>query len=156
MKTQNIRTKLFVLLIALVAVTAMWSAWGERHVMAIQDSEINSFSWGCAPGQTARLTVINSAEERGLIINWKFLDSEGRTLAEGPEPHIIPAGKMKSFDVSADELDAVRDRFGRIQMRAVVTGFGNQNDRNLHASVEVIDNATGKTTFTTVFSSNNL
>ena len=83
MKTQNIRTKLVVSVIALVAVAAMWLP-GERHVMAIQDSEINSFSWGCAPGQTARLTVINSAEERGFIIDWKFLDSEGRTLAEGP------------------------------------------------------------------------
>ena len=65
---------------------------------------------------------------------------------------------MMSFDLSADELDAVRDRFGRIQMRAVVTGVGNPNEisGSLHASVEVIDNATGKTTFTTVFSSNNL
>ena len=105
--------------------------------------------------------MLNCGEEKGLVTDWKFLDGAGRTLARGPEPHIIPAGQFRSFDVNGDELGAERDRFGRIQMRAVVTMLGGPDTKGKKGepcvSVEVIDNATGRTTFSTKAAcSNNL
>lgn len=138
--------KLFVTAIALVTGVAIWSAWGARPAQAIQDSEDFPSPIGITFGQTARLNVLNSGEEKGLVINWKFLDSAGRVLARGPEPHLIPPGQFRSFDVNGDELNALRDRFGRIQILAVVRALGGPDTKNLHTSLEVFDNATGKTT----------
>lgn len=148
MKTKNTQTKLFALTFAvvLIALAAIWFGWNVNSVQAVQDSEINSFPWGVTYGQTARLNVLNCGDDQGFIINWKFLDGDGRVLKRGPEPQIILPGKTVSFDLNADELNAPRDRFGRIQMRAVVKGIGDPNEfnRNVSVSVEVIDNANGK------------
>lgn len=157
MKTVKTTTKLFATVIALVAAAAIWSAWGARQAQALADSEMVLEPIGITSGQTARLSVLNSGEEKGLVVNWKFLDSAGRILARGPESHLIPAGQFRSFDVDGDELGAERDRFGRIQMRAVVTMLGGPDTKGEHCiSVEVIDSATGKTSFTTKFCQNNL
>jgi len=150
MKTKNTQTNLFALTFSVVsiALAAICFGWNTNSVQAVQDSEINSFSFGTAIGQTARLNVLNCGDDQGFIINWKFLDGDGSVLKRGPEPRIIPPGKIISFDVNGDELNAPRDRFGRIQMRAVVKGIGNPDifQRNVSVSVEVIDNATGKST----------
>jgi len=148
MKTKNTQTKLVALTFAvvLIALAAIWFGWNTNSVQAVQDSEINSFSFGAAVGQTARLNVLNCGDDQGFIINWKFLDGNGSVLKRSPEPRNIPPGKTISFDVNADELNAPRDRFGRIQMRAVVKGLGGPDtfNRNASVSVEVIENATGK------------
>jgi hypothetical protein len=160
MKTAKTTIKLFPTVIVLVAVAVIWSAWGAKRARAISDSEMTLSTIGITFGQTARLNVLNGGEVKGYVIDWKFLDSAGRILAQGQEPHLIPAGQFRSFDVNGDELGAERDRFGRIQMRAVVTMLGGPDTRDTTgehcASVEVIDNATGKTTFTTKFCQNNL
>ena len=130
--------------VVLIALTAICFGWNTNSVQAVQDSEISSFSFGTAIGQTARLNVLNCGDEQGIIINYKFLDSDGRVLVRGPEPDRIAPGKTVSYDVN--DVNAPRDRFGRIQMRAVVKGIGNPNEfnRNVSVSVEVIDNANGK------------
>jgi hypothetical protein len=51
-----------------------------------------------------------------------------------------------SFDLDGDSIGHTRDRFGRVQAQAVVTAIGNPEVKNLHVSVEVFDNATGRTT----------
>jgi hypothetical protein len=160
MKTAKTKMKLLATIIALVVTSAIWSAWGARQAHAVQDSETILSPIGITFGQTARLSVLNSGEAKGLVINWKFLDSAGRTLAQGQEPYLIPDGQFRSFDVNGDELGAERDRFGRIQMRAVVTMLGGPDTKDNNGepcvSIEVIDNATGKTAFTTKFCQNNL
>jgi hypothetical protein len=160
MKTAKTTTKLLATVIALVAAAAIWSAWGARQAQATQDSETILSPIGITFGQTARINVLNTGEAKGLIVNWKVLDSAGRTMAQGPEPHLIPPGQFRSFDVNGDDMTAERDRFGRIQMRAVMTMLGGLDTRGKKGdhcvSVEVIDNATGKTSFTTKFCQNNL
>lgn len=134
--------------VVLIALAAIWFGLNTNSVQAVRDSEINSFSFGTAGGQTARLNVLNCGDAQGIIIDYKFLDGGGSVLKRSPEPHNIPPGKTVSFDLNADELTAPRDRFGRIQMRAVVKGLGGPDtfQRNVSVSVEVIDNATGKST----------
>jgi hypothetical protein len=144
MKTRNRRTIqiVFALAVALAIILAPWIA---RRVDALAEDH-NQFVVGLSSGQTARLSALNSGEEIGIIVDYKIFDSQGRVLAQSPERQAIPPGQMGSFDLNADELNATRDRFGRIQIRAVAQSVGNQNDNDLHVSLEVFDNATGKTT----------
>ncbi len=96
---------------------------------------------------------VNNCKASGYVINWKFLDSMGRVIAQSDGRVFLPTDQFRSFDVNGDSLDVERDRFGRIELRAVVTAIGNPEEKNLKVSVEVIDNTTGKTT---VFCQNNL
>jgi hypothetical protein len=152
MKTR-IRTSRYLeiaIVISLVAVLMMSRAGG---VGAFQDSEDMPPPFGLTQGQTARLNVLNSSEAGGYAINWKFLDSMGRVVAQSDGRTFIPADQFRSFDVNGDSLDVARDAFGRIQLRVVVTTIGNPNDTQPKVSVEVLDNSSGKTT---VFCANNL
>ncbi|HEY3040496.1 MAG TPA: hypothetical protein VGJ66_17285 [Pyrinomonadaceae bacterium] len=148
MKTRNRRWKLVGLFIGIVlTVVGGWLFGSSTSVKAVQDPENMPGSFGLARGQTARLNVLNSGEQRGYIIDWKFLDSLGRVVSEGPQPHLIPVDQFKSFDLDADSLAIAGDQFGRIQLRAVVTALGGPDTNNLHVSLEVFDKDTGKTTF---------
>jgi hypothetical protein len=147
MKTAMTTRKLFATAIALVVAAALWFSWGQRPAQAIQDSEDHPSPIGLTNGQTARLTALNRGQDRGIIIICRFLDSEGRTLSETPEPHLLLPGHMSTFDLNADNINASRiGSFGRIQVLGVVRAVGDANDKNLHVSLEVFDNATGKTT----------
>src|SRR5262245_41622836 len=149
MKTAKTTMKLFATAIALVTAVAIWSAWGARQAQAVQDSEEVLSSIGITSGQTARLNVLNSGEERGIVIDWRFFDGQGRVLAQSPERQLIPPGQMRSFDLNADEVNATRDRFGRVQVIAIIRALGGpdtKEKKNLHTSLEIFDNATGKTT----------
>ena len=63
------------------------------------------FVVGLASGQTARLNALNSGEEKGYVIDWKFLDTQGRVLAQSQESVFLPAVQMKSFDLNAADLE---------------------------------------------------
>src|SRR5215813_12861213 len=106
MKIRSIRTKLIVVVIAMVAAAVIWMTSPARHVLAVQDPEYTPSPFGLAPGQTARLSILNSGEARGYIIVWKFLDSTGRVLAQAAERTFIPTDQFRSIDVDGDALDA--------------------------------------------------
>jgi hypothetical protein len=149
MKTAKTTTKLFATAIALVTAAVIWAALGARRTQAVQGSEdflpyIEQI--GVTSGQTARLSALNSGENRGIIIDWRFLDSQGRVLAQSPESQLIPPGQMRSFDLNANEVNATRDPFGRVQVIAIIRTLGGPDTKSLHVSLEVFDNATGKTT----------
>lgn len=146
MKTRSGRTKLIATALTIVAFAAILTIWNARRVDALAEDHNHQFVVGLTSGQTARLSALNSGEEIGIIVDYKCFDSLGRILAQSPERRLIPPGQMRSFDLNADELNVTRDRFGRIQMRAVVAPLGGPDTKNLHASLEVFDNATGKTT----------
>jgi len=149
MKTAKTTKKLFVTAIALVTTAAIWATLGARRAQAFQGSEtllpyIETI--GIAAGQTARLNAINTNADRGIVIDWKFLDSQGRILARSREPQLIPPGQMRSFDLNADEVNVTRDPSSRVQVIAIIRTIEDPDTIYLHTSLEVIDNATGKTT----------
>ncbi len=154
MKTRNRITKWLSSVALAAALISLWAIWPVSRVKAIGDPADGKYGLGLARGQIARLTVINSGEERGFIINWKFLDSENRALAQSDGAVEMLPGQMKSFDLDGDALNTARDRFGRIQFRAKVSGSGQRRDLNHHFQilVEIFDNDTGKTT-ATIYSS---
>lgn len=151
MRTQN-RTKFFAIVTTLFALAASWTLWGATRVDAVQDnsprprvcggSSLLPDPFGVASNQTARVNVANPAAEVMIIVPCIF-DADGNLLKDFGRATVAP-GHTMSFDLDADSLVPPRDRFGRIQMRVVVTT--EEGGPEPHLSVEVIDNATGKTT----------
>jgi hypothetical protein len=92
---------------------------------------------GIVAGQTARVTAANTGT-RAIIIDWRILDSNGAVLSR-IERQIIEPGKMISLDFNADNV--VREG-QRIQIRVDV----GSNSKDIVSSLEIFDNATGKTT----------
>ena len=132
------------ILAALTFATALVAVAPAEAVIAI----IAPDPVGIVSGQTVRLTVLNRGlgrlAERGIVINWRFLDAAGQVLKQGAGCVNIGAGKMMWFDLPYIELGA---RAGeRVQLRPEVIALGGPDTRNLGASVEVIDDATGQTT----------
>src|SRR5262245_56488450 len=123
MKTAKTTKKLFVTAIALVTTAAIWATLGARRAEAFQASAtflpyIETI--GIASGQTARLNALNTNAERGIMVDWKFLDSQGRILAQSREPQLIPPGQMRSFDLNVGEVNVKRDPFSRVQVMAII------------------------------------
>ena len=152
MKTRNKRTKLVAMVTAVVALAASWAILGASRVVAVQENAPSPRQcpgcallpdpFGVASNQTARINVANPAAEVMIIIPCIF-DTDGNLLKDFGRARVAP-GHTMSFDLDADSLVHPRDRFGRIQMRVVVTT--EKVGPEPHLSVEVIDNATGKTT----------
>ena len=95
---------------------------------------------GITFGQTARVTAANTGTTAIIINNGKFLDSDGNVLAEFRGT--VEPGEMMSFDLNADDI--VRES-NRIQIRVVIEG-PEPHLRNVRLSLEVFNNADGKTT----------
>ncbi len=99
---------------------------------------------GITFGQTARLTFADIGETRGFIVNWRFIDANGVTVAQSERPVTVPFGKMVSVDLDGDTLTRTE---ARVQIRAEVEVLTPGNpEKNLSTSLEIFDNDTGKTT----------
>ncbi len=131
MKTRNHHAKL----IAAVATLVMLGA-SQASAFIIQIRPV-----GITFGQTARVTAANLGTTSFIIDGSKFLDSDGNVLAEFARQTIQP-GEMMSFDLNADDI--VRES-NRIQIRVVIEGPV-PHLRNVRFSLEVFNNADGKTT----------
>ena len=95
---------------------------------------------GITFGQTARVTAANTGTTAIIIDGCKFLDSDGNVLGEFRGT--VEPGKMMSFDLNADDI--IRES-NRIQIRVVIEGPV-PHLRNVLFSLEVFNNADGKTT----------
>ena len=149
MRSNNLSTKLSIIAIVLAVSVTVWTSWPTRHVHAIQDSEDFPPPFGLASGQTARLTLFNSGDTAIVGPEYKFLNSRGEVLRESADTIIILPGHFRSVDFNLPNPPpgTPPDAFGRIQLRAQVTSIGNPDVKTLTVSVEVFDNATGRTSF---------
>lgn len=113
---------------------------------------------GFVPGQTLRLNIFNPHdEEKGptslktLAVHVTLFDARGNQIAQSAEV-TIPAGGFHSFDFNRNALPLAGEAgTGRIQTRAQVhyRAFPLVDRSKLifpHASIELIENITGKTT----------
>ena len=108
--------------------------------MQAQAFVVNWRPVGITFGQTARVTAANTGTS-AITISGTFLDSDGIILARF-DSQVIEPGKMMSFDLNADDI--IRES-NRIQIRGVIEG-PEPHLRGAAISVEVFDNADGKTT----------
>jgi len=133
------------MVLVLAAAAIVWTSLPARQVHAIQDSEDFPPPFGLAQGQTARLTLFNSGDTAVQDPDYRFLNSRGEVLARSAERIVILPGQFRSFDFDLpNPPPGIVDFFGRAQLRVAVR---NPDFKNLHVSVEVFDNATGKTSF---------
>jgi hypothetical protein len=131
-----------------MAAAVVWTSLPARQVRAIQDSEDFPPPFGLAQGQTARLTLFNAGEVGIVGPEYRFLNGHGVVLARSTGEIIIPPGQFRYFDFDLpNPPPGTPDLFGRIQLRAEVNTIGNPDEKDLRMSVEVFDNATGKTSF---------
>src|SRR5881397_2884489 len=129
MKTRTTSKLILLLLIGL--------ALGATKAQAII---VNWRPVGITFGQTARVTAANTGTTAIIINGGKFLDSDGNVLAEFRGT--VEPGEMMSFDLNADDI--IREN-NRIQIRVVIEGPV-PHPRDVRLSLEVFNNADGKTT----------
>jgi hypothetical protein len=165
MKTK--RTLTIATVLGALAVFTTLGVFRETRKVQAQEQPptpvVNRISFGMtgiAQGQTARLNVTNPDETRPMIINWKLVDSDGEVLHRRDGQPIertmtLAAGHSAFLQVNADNLLG-RDEL-RLNFRAIVTiPFlpPDPTDNNPFPpdpcvpSVEIINNASGRTDFT--------
>jgi ABC-type taurine transport system substrate-binding protein len=93
MKKKATVTKLIPMAIAIATIMTIASATTAEAVIAII-RQTGMFS--LTQGQATSAHVVNIAEERGIIINWRVLDSAGNVLAQSDRRR-VELGQASSF-----------------------------------------------------------
>ena len=118
----------------------------------------NDIAIGIIPGQTLRLSLFNPSDpdsregSEPIRAQVKVFDSHGLLIAESAEV-FIPAGEFRSFDFQRSDLPLAGDPgTSRAQIRTMAL-WGVSHHRfapdQIPASVEIVDNGTGRTTAAT-------
>ena len=98
---------------------------------------------GLTMDQTARLNFVNIDVPNGMLINWRFIDASGLTLAQAAV--MLPLGKVVSADFRrpGGPLPPNTPDLIRAQVQIVNPGIPSES---LRRSLEVFNNDTGATT----------
>lgn len=96
-----------------------------------------------AQGQATSAHVVNTGEQRGIIINWRVLDSAGNTLAQS-ERQMVPMGQASSFEYGTGVFIPEGQRTA-IRFELTVEG-ARHNKPGFVGTQEVFDSANRKTT----------
>lgn len=147
MKHNMIRYSMLVLLIGSVALGV--GRADERHKEWIQ---IESFSWGIAPGQTARVSVQFTFVDgsvrtvRPPVAHIQLLDTEGEVVAQSDEIRVEP-GQTRFWDAPHEQIAGAREPTGRLQLQARILFEKRSFDRERPplATLEIFDSGTGVT-----------
>ena len=148
MKHNAIRYSMIVLLVGLLALAADRANAQDSHKNEII---IESFSWGIAAGQTARVSVMNVAFADGSVRFIKgsivLLDTEGEVVAQSDEIRVEP-GQTLFWDAPYEQIVGTREPTGRLQLRARILFEKRSFDRNRPplVTLEIFDPRTGATT----------
>lgn len=144
MKNQNPRTG-FMLLVALLLTLGATQAQADILPGAV----IGFAPVGITMDQTARLNLLNNDVPNGMLVNWRFIDASGATLAQSSV--MLPPGKIVSVDYrrhgdplppKSDTPDTMRAEV-RVQVEIANPGVPSES---LRRSLEVFNNDTGTTT----------
>jgi hypothetical protein len=102
---------------------------------------------GLTMDQTVRLNFVNNDVPNGMLINWRFIDASGFTLAQSTV--MLPLGKIVSVDfrrpgspLPPNAPDLIRAEV-RAQVQLVSAGIPSES---LRRSLEIFNNNTGATT----------
>ena len=137
MKKQNPLTKLTLLLAVLLTLGA-----ARAQADILPGVSIGFAPVGLTMDQTARLNFVNNGVPNGMLINWRFIDANGLTLAQSAVT--LPLGKIVSVDYRrpGDPPTLIRAEV-RAQVDIVNPGVPSES---LRRSLEVFNNDTGATT----------
>ena len=137
MKTRNPLSKLTLLFAVLLTLGA-----AQTQADILPGVRISFAPVGLTMDQTARLNFVNIGVPDGMLINWRFIDANGLTLAQSSVT--LPLGQIVSVDFK--RTAGPGPLFLRAEVRAQVdivsAGIPSES---LHRSLEVINNDTGAT-----------
>jgi hypothetical protein len=147
-KHNVIRFSMTVLLIGFVALAA-----GRANAQTDQKYiELLSYSFGFAPGETARISVtlrrLANPQQPTVSARIQLLDTEGRVISHSDVIKVEP-GQIRFWDAPRNQIPVSREpRTGRLQARArmvVTTSATDFDPESVMPTIEIIDGITGRT-----------
>src|ERR1051325_8616132 len=144
MKLRNTKTRT-ISLIALIAIVIV-GVWVVSRRAARAEDRTDFLAFGVAgitSGQTARFHAVSVGVGEGEHVELMFFDRQGNLLAQSTE-RLMP-GRSASLDFTPPNADVA---LGRVEVYAVMRFVNGSPKRGyVIPTVEVMDNATGKTIF---------
>jgi hypothetical protein len=140
MKTRNTTTKLIAMVIAVVIAT-IWTIRGASAAEAVIAIIRQTGMFSLAQGQAEDAHVVNTGEERGIVVNFRVLDSAGNVHAESGRLR-VELGQAASYTWALGVEEGQRMA---IRVELMVEG-ASRNHPGFIATQEVYNVADGKTT----------
>ena len=144
MKTRNTTIKRIAMVIA-VAIATIWTIGAASTAEAVIAIIRQTGMFSLAQGQITTAHVVNTGEERGIIIDFRVLDSAGNVLAQSGRQR-VELGQASSFDFGP--LDLAEGQRMAIRVELMVEG-ASRNKPGFIATQEVYNTYGGSNT--TVF-----
>ena len=120
-----------------VAIATIWTIGGASTAEAVIAIIRQTGMFSLAQGQATTAHVVNTGEERGIVIDWRVLDSAGNVHAESDRLR-VELGQTGSYTWVAEERMAIR-------VELMVEGPSSSKP-GIIASLEVYNTGGGKTT----------
>ena len=141
MKTRNTTVKAIAMVIA-VAIATIWTIGGASTAEAVIAIIRQTGMFSLAQGQATTAHVVNTGEERGIVIDWRVLDSAGNVLAQSDRRR-LELGQASSFEFGPLALPEGQHMAIRVEL--MVEG-ASRNHPGFIATQEVHNVGDGKTT----------
>jgi hypothetical protein len=141
MKTRNTTMKRIGIVIA-VAIATIWTIGGASTAEAVIAIIRQTGMFSLAQGQATTAHVVNTGEERGIIVDWRVLDSAGNVLAQSDRRR-VELGQASSFEFGP--LGLADGQRMAIRVELLVEG-ASRNHPGFIATQEVHNVGDGKTT----------
>jgi len=146
MKMLNRSTKLIAMLMAVAVLAAIWTIWGTNRAEAVIAIIKTTGMFSLAQGQATSAHVVNTwtGDERGIVVQFKVLDSQGNTLTQS-ERQMVPPGQASNYEYGTGVYTPEGQRTP-IRLVLTVEGVANRNNPEFIATQEVYNTGDGKTT----------
>jgi len=141
MKTRKTTMKHIAMVIAM-AVATIWTIGGASTAEAVIAIIRQTGMFSLAEGQATSAHVVNTGEERGIVVDWRVLDSAGNILAQSDRRR-VELGQASSFDFGP--LGLAEGQRMAIRVELMVEG-ASRNDPGFIATQEVDNVGDGRTT----------
>ncbi len=145
MKTRN-TTKLIAMVMTVGMVAAIWTVWGANRAEAVIAIIRETGVFSLTRGQATSAHVVNTGEERGIVINWRVLDSAGNILAQS-ERQTVELGQASSFEYGTGVYIPAGQRMTiRVELVVDPNNPNNGHKPGFIATQEVYNTGDGRTT----------
>lgn len=143
MKTRSTQMSLITIAIAVAMLVAIWTSWGANGAEAVIAIIRTTGLFSLTQGQATSAHVVNTGEERGIIVDYRVLDSAGNILARS-EPQSLEMGQSSSFEFGPEPHLLEGQRMA-IRLELTIEG-ASRNKPGFVATQEVYNTGDGKTT----------
>ena len=141
MKTRKTMMK-HIAMVTAMAIATIWTIGGASTAEAVIAIIRQTGMFSLAEGQATSAHVVNTGEERGIVVDWRVLDSAGNILAQSDRRR-VELGQASSFDFGP--LGLAEGQRMAIRVELMVEG-ASRNDPGFIATQEVDNVGDGRTT----------